>query len=219
MYLSPDTRIAALAERRERLSAEAERTVRVLEAYFASAVAASGMMDAGAAQVSLLRHASMSNRESCGCRICTEWRMRGREFAAAERTVPKGHRWSICACPDCRFVGRMHLNYVAASNVRDLAIEMAFHADYHSDHGEAVMAWFEREIASPKYTLNWCACEIGRRPMDEWLKKCEAALSPVLSGAVFAAGEGRRLHFSAEFASQLGNAIAYAPMTAEAEAA
>ena len=177
------------------------------------------MMDAGAAQVSLLRHASMSNRESCGCRICTEWRMRGREFAAAERTVPKGHRWSICACPDCRFVGRMHLNYVAASNVRDLAIEMAFHADYHSDHGEAVMAWFEREIASPKYTLNWCACEIGRRPMDEWLKKCEAALSPVLSGAVFAAGEGRRLHFSAEFASQLGNAIAYAPMTAEVEAA
>jgi hypothetical protein len=113
----------------------------------------------------------------------------------------------------------MHLNYVAASNVRDLAIEMAFHADYHSDHGEAVMAWFEREIASPKYTLNWCACEIGRRPMDEWLKKCEAALSSVLSGAVFAAGEGRRLHFSAEFASQLGNAIAYAPMTAEAEAA
>ena len=214
--MSPDPRIAVLFRQREALSAEAERTARVLDAYLASALLASGARGTGTACVPPLRHHSMTNRESCGCRICTEWRVRGREFAEAERLVPKGHRWSICACPDCRFVGRMHLNYVAASNVRDLAIEMAFHAEYHSDHGEAVMEWFGREIALPRYTLNWCACEIGRRPMDEWLAKCEAALSPVLSGAVFAVGEGKRLPFSAAFASQLGEAVAFAPMTAEA---
>jgi len=213
--LSPDPRIAELFRRRESLSAAAERIGFMLGAYRASALFASGAAGSGAVSVPLSRHASMSNRESCGCRICTEWRVRRREFADAVKLVPAGHRWSTCACPKCRFVGRMHLNYVAASNVRDLAIEMAFHAEYRSNHGEEVMDWFEREIVRPCYTLSWCACEIGRRSMDEWLGKCEKALSPVLSGAVFAPDKGRRLSFMVAQASQLGEAVAFAPMTAD----
>lgn len=211
-HTSPDPRIAKLSRRWVFLSAEIDRVGRMLGAYAALACASGTTVSSGTASVPLLRHASMSNRESCGCRICTEWRIRGQEFVEAARLVPKGHRWSICACADCRFVGRMHLNYVAASNVRDLAIEMAFHASYHSDHGEAVMEWFEQEIVRPHYTLNWCACEISRRSMDEWMDKCERALSPVLSGVVFAVGNGRKVPFAASLASQLGSAVAFAPL-------
>lgn len=161
----------------------------LLDAYAASGSAAVSTF--GGAAASALSHSSMLDDGDCGCAVCAEWRRRRTECDAAMRVVPEGHQWSICACGACRFAGRMHLNFIAAANVRDLMIEVAFHANWHSRHGEAVMRWFEGELRSPRYTTRWCAYEIGRRPVGEWLALCERALSPVLSGAVFAAGEGR----------------------------
>ena len=207
---SSDPAVRSLAARRDRLRCEMVAMETLLNAY-----ADSSRDGLAAPVVSPLGHSAMlDDGEECGCAVCTEWRQRRDECEAAMRLVPEGHRWSICACADCRFVGRMHLNYVAAANVRDLVIEMAFHAGRHSRHGEAVMRWLTGELASPKYTVRWCAYEIGRRPVEEWLAACETALSPALSGKVFAVGEGEREALAAWLPSQLGAAMASAPMAA-----
>jgi hypothetical protein len=100
---------------------------------------------------------------------------------------------------------------MAASNLRDLMIEMSFHANFHTDHGTRVMQWFESEIAKPQYTVRWCAYELGRRPVDEWIERCERELSPAVSGQVFGADKGVRYSLESFMASQLGSASAYAP--------
>lgn len=205
---SPDPIIRKLAEKREKLRCEIVN----IETFFRAYAETPAMPGSGTTDVALLEHANMMNDDRCNCAVCVEWRLRQNECEAAMKLVPKGHQWSICACPDCRFAGRIHLNYVAASNVRDLVIEMAFHANWHSKHGPLIMQWLENELKSPHYTVRWCAYEIGRRPVDEWLKKCEAQLSPILSGAVFMMGEGRRVALEEWQPSQLGDASASMPM-------
>lgn len=180
---SPDAAVRAVLVRRDGLAAEVVRIDAALEAYAAAFVA----RPAGPV-VPLIRHFAMTDGTACGCGVCSEWRSRQDELAAALRLVPDGHRWSVCACADCRFVGRLQFNYRAASNLRDSLIEVAYHARFGSEHGEKVMEWFERERLRPKYTVEWCAYELGRRPVDEWLDLCESALAPVVSGAVFARG-------------------------------
>lgn len=184
---SPDGRIVALAAKRARLVEEAARLDQVLDAY---ALAPSRLPTFAEPAVSLLRHYAMTDKSLCGCGVCAEWRQRRGELVSALRFVPEGHRWSVCACRDCRFAGRIQLNYVAASNVRDLLIEVSYHANFHSRHGDRVMRWLEGELSLPRYTVDWCAYELGRRPVDEWLTLCERALSPVVSGIVFTPGDG-----------------------------
>lgn len=163
--------------------------------------------------VAALHHYAMSDRTACGCGTCLEWRGRLDELVSALRFVPEGHRWSICGCPYCRFVGRIQLNYIAASNVRDLFIEVSYHANYHSRHGEKIMAWLEEELRRPRYTVDWCAYELGRRPVDEWLTLAEAALSGAVSGVVFSPGDGKpEATFPVFGGSQLGSTHAYAAL-------
>jgi hypothetical protein len=140
--------------------------------------------------ISLLEHYAMLDAPECGCSICLDWEQRRLEFVEAVPLIPKGHKWTICGCPRCRFVGRLQLNYLAATNRRDLLIEMSFHARYHSRHGNAVMAWFEREMRNPAYTDNWCAQEMSRFPVERWIKRCEMAVSGFVSGAVFQIAAG-----------------------------
>lgn len=158
--------------------------------------------------VDALRHYPMSDRAICGCGTCSEWRSRREELTDAMRFVPAGHKWSVCACARCRFVGRIQLNFVAASNVRDLLIEMSFHANFHSRHGGLVMAWLESEMRKPKYTVDWCAYELGRRPVDEFLGLAEKALSPVVSGIVFAPCDGESDAPYGGMSSQIGGVCA-----------
>lgn len=135
-------------------------------------------------------HYAFLDAHECGCPTCHDWEIRRAEFVAAIKLVPKGHKWTICGCQACRFVGRIQLNYLAATNRRDLLIEMAFHSRYHSRHGDLVMAWTEKELANPAYTVNWCAQEMSRFPMERWLKRCEMAVSGLVSGAVFVDAAG-----------------------------
>jgi hypothetical protein len=135
--------------------------------------------------VSLQEHYSMLDQEDCGCAICMDWARRRGEFLRATKNIPDGHKWSICACNDCRFVGRFRLNLLAAANRRELLIEMSFHARFHSRHGAQVMDWIIKEMAKPGYTDNWCAQEMNRLPMERWLQRCENAVSGAVSGAVF----------------------------------
>jgi hypothetical protein len=185
---SPDFRVDALSGRYVWLRRETERLDGMLCAYAAAVPEEPAAMPVVAA----LNHYAMSDRTACGCGTCAEWRGRVNELVSALRFVPEGHRWSVCACPYCRFVGRIQLNCVAASNVRDLLIEISYHAAYHSRHGEKVMAWLEQELRRPRYTTDWCAYELGRRPVDEWLTLAEAALSPIVSGTVFVPGDGEQ---------------------------
>ena len=208
---SPDPRVCAVSGRFERLHAEVVHVGAMLGAYASTMACDDGR---AVLRVAPLRHHAMLDDEACGCAVCADWALRRSELARAMRLVPKGHLWSICACPDCRFVGRMQLNYVAAANLRDLMIEVAFHATYHSRHGERIMAWFEAEVAGPRYTTRWCAYELGRRSVEEWLARCERELAPVLSGAVFVAGEGKREAVAVWLPSQLGAASAFAPQEA-----
>lgn len=129
----------------------------------------------------------MLDAPDCGCATCMEWEMRRAEFVATTSLVPKGHKWTVCACPACRFVGRIQLNYLAATNRRDLLIEMSYHARHHSSHPDIVMAWLDKEMRRPDYTVNWCAQEMSRFPVERWMKRCEMAVSGVVSGAVFRA--------------------------------
>jgi hypothetical protein len=205
---SPDPRIQALFAQRERLKEEIRRNDVILERYAAAHVSGTALT---APRVDALQHYHMSDNAVCGCSVCFDFRNRREELALATRLIPTGHRWSICGCAECRFVGRIQLNYMAASNLRDLMIEMSFHANYHTDHGEQVMRWFETEIAKPIYTVAWCAYELGRRPVEEWITRCERDLSPVVSGQVFGADKGVKYSLETFMASQLGSAHAYMP--------
>jgi len=214
MLPSLDPVVSGLAVRWFALQSEAAQIDAMLGAYMANS--SSNELRVLPRPMAPLDHATMLDTDdACGCAVCVEWVRRREELARAMRLVPPGHRWSVCACPDCRFVGRMQLNYVAMANLRDLMIEVAFHARHHSRHGEKVMEWFINEVAGPRYTVAWCAYQLGRRPVDEWLDRCEEALSPVLSGTVFAVGEGRRDSLEAWIPSQLGAVAAFAPMEAD----
>ena len=152
--------------------------------------------------MSPLEHYDMLDSPDCGCPTCLDWEQRRAEFVEVVPLVPKGHKWTICPCAVCRFVGRIQLNWLAAQNRRDLLIEMSFHARYHSRHGELVMAWLEQEMKNPAYTVNWCAQEMTRFPMERWIRKCETAVSGVVSGAVFIDAAGIT-HFESRLGSSL----------------
>ena len=178
--LSLDPTIRRIAQRRQCVAVEAGRLDQALAAYASTtSPAVSG------ATVSALEHYSMRDTEACSCATCAEWQRRRAEFVAAVRFVPKGHKWSICSCPTCRFIGRIQLNLLAATNRRDLLIEMSFHARYHSRHGEPIMAWLETEMASPRYTVNWCAQEMSHYSVEWWMRRCETAIGVVASGMLF----------------------------------
>ena len=181
---SPDPVVRSAAERRDALDREAGILDRVLAAY----VSCDYEPSVPVPEVSPLEHYMFTEGASCGCAICVEWKTRHLEFVSSSKLVPKGHRWSTCTCDACRFVGRMHLNALAAANRRDLLIETSFHARYHSLHGSLVMDWVRGEIAKPAYTDNWCAQEMGRYPLERWFRKCQAAIGPVVSGEVFRGG-------------------------------
>ena len=200
---SPDPRIRVLSAKFDRLQKEAARIDRLLDSYLLSCRNESEVL---VPQIDLLGHCTLLNDELCGCTVCANWIARRDELARAMKLVPSGHRWSICACQDCRFVGRMQLNYMAAANLRDLLIEVSFHAAHHSRYGNRIMQWFAEEITTPRYSIDWCAYELGRRPVDEWLDRCEKALSPILSGVVFATGAGHQTNLLSEgLGSQLGD--------------
>lgn len=135
--------------------------------------------------ISPQEHYNMLDEGICGCGVCVDWDMRREEFTRAIKLIPKGHKWTVCACDLCRFVGRFQLNLLAAANRRELLIEMSFHARYHSYHGGLVMNWLEVELRNPSYTPNWCAQEMSRYPMERWLQRCEMAVSGVVGGPVF----------------------------------
>ncbi len=135
--------------------------------------------------ISPQEHYNMLDEEICGCATCIDWDLRRKEFTRATKLIPAGHKWTVCACDLCRFVGRFQLNLLAAANRRELLIEMSFHARYHSYHGGLVMNWLETEMRKPTYTMNWCAQEMSRYPMERWLQRCETAVSGVAGGPVF----------------------------------
>lgn len=135
--------------------------------------------------VSPQEHYNMLDEGICGCAVCVDWDARRTEFTRATRLIPQGHKWTVCACDLCRFVGRFQLNLLAAANRRELLIEMSFHARYHSHHGKLVMTWLAAEMRNPSYTMNWCAQEMSRYPMERWLQRCETAVSGVVGGPVF----------------------------------
>jgi hypothetical protein len=179
--ISPDPVVRAVAARRNALLAEAARLDSVLAAYASRPYSGSSTFPV----VSAVAHYSMMEGAECSCVVCAEWDTRRSEFVAASRLVPKEHKWSTCACGVCRFVGRIHFNYLAAANTRDLLIGVAFHATYHSPFSEQVMRWFEVELQDRRYTVNWRAREMSRYPVEWWLERCEGALGPVVSGEVF----------------------------------
>lgn len=198
---SPDPFVRAIAERRRTLATESARLWTVLRAY----ATMPATVRRNAPVVSALNHYPFSEGTQCGCYACAEWDLRRSELIEAIRLVPKGHKWSICACTACRFVGRIHLNYLAATNTRDLLIETSFHARHHSPFGEQVMSWLEDELKDPRYTVNWRAQEMSRHPLDRWLRRCEEALGPVVSGAVFRDGMhamDARVHFASSLVAE-----------------
>lgn len=152
--------------------------------------------------VSAEAHYGFDELVDCGCAICVEWTVRRAEFVSATSLIPKGHKWTVCGCDACRFVGRFQMNYLAAANRRDLLIEMSFHAWYHSLHGARVMEWYRQEIQNPVYSDNWMAQEFTRYPMERWLMKCNTALSGSVGGPVFQAS-ARRLDYIERSSSSL----------------
>ena len=195
---SSDPVVREVARRYAVLAAEAAALDRVLAAY----ASVSPREIPQAPTVSALEHYPFSEGAECGCGTCAEWTLRRGEFIDASRIIPKGHKWSTCTCVPCRFVGRIHLNYLAATNTRDLLIETSFHARYHSPFGAQVMEWLDVELRKPSYTLNWRAQEMSRFPLEWWLRRCEAALGPVVSGEVFGSNMGVD-RLPAHFASSL----------------
>ncbi len=121
----------------------------------------------------------------CGCHYCAEWSARQADFVTAMEFVQEGHRWYTCLCATCRFVASVHTTMLAAANRRDVMISMAYNAKRFSKYPNYVMKWLDVEFRQPKYTPIWCAQNIGMIPVRYWLKRCEAVLGPIVSGAVF----------------------------------
>ena len=178
--MSDDPAIRHLEQRRAAVQAELHRLHAGLTDY-ANRVRTPEVRP----MIAPIEHYSMLDAPDCGCPTCMDWEGRRAEFVAAVELVPKGHKWTVCACTACRFVGRIQLNYLAATNRRDLLIEVSYHAQHHSTHPNVVMAWLAQEMRRPEYTVNWCAQEMSRFPLERWLKRCEAAVSGQVSGAVF----------------------------------
>ena len=177
---SPDPVIQHLIDKRDSIKAGLAATARRLQAYVRQT-----REPVSKPMVSPQEHYSMLDEEDCGCTACVDWDIRRKEFLRAIKLIPKGHKWTVCACDLCRFVGRFQLNLLAAANRRELLIEMSFHARYHSHHGKLVMDWLEAEMRNPSYTINWCAQEMSRYPMERWIQRCETAVSGIAGGPVF----------------------------------
>jgi hypothetical protein len=197
---STDPVVRDVVARYRTLVDEAARLNSILAAYASRPVSEAMALPV----VPAVQHYPLTEGAECGCTICTEWDMRRDEFVAAAKLVPKNHKWSTCGCGICRFIGRIHLNFLAATNTRDLLIETSYHAHHHSPFGEEVMAWLVQELANPKYTVNWRAQEMSRYPMEWWFRRCEAMLGPVVSGAVFRDGmhmTATQVHFASSLAA------------------
>jgi hypothetical protein len=180
MFNSPDTVIQKIAEDQLNLIAEMQRVLGYLRMY-----AEQERPVITQAPISPQEHYNMLDEELCGCNTCVDWDLRRKEFIRATGLIPKGHKWTVCNCAICRFVGQFQLNLLAAANRRELLIEMSFHARYHSRHGDMIMTWLAEEMRKPSYTDNWCAQEMSRYPMERWLKRCEMAISGDVGGPVF----------------------------------
>lgn len=178
--VSSDLVVQRIAGRRDELKAEAAGLAERLRSYARQIVVA---VDRPA--ISPQEHYNMLDEENCGCGICVDWEARRKEFNRVIKLIPRGHKWTVCACDMCRFVGRFQLNLLAAANRRELLIEMSFHARFHSHHGGLVMGWLDKEMRNPTYTINWCAQEMSRYPMERWLQRCETAVSGIAGGPVF----------------------------------
>lgn len=171
---------------------EASRRADALRAYLTIYAEGRSLESSYVAEsVSAEEHYGFDESADCGCAICADWTVRRAEFVSAASLIPKGHKWTVCGCDTCRFVGRFQMNYLAATNRRDLLIEMSFHARFHSLHGKHVMAWYHQEIQNPSYTDNWCAQEMSRYPVERWLTRCEMAVSGSVGGPVFQASAQR----------------------------
>jgi len=178
--VSTDPVMQTLVCKQDALAADLATTRQRLQAYVRQTT-----VTLSRPAISPQEHYNMLDEEQCGCAICMDWDMRRQEFLRAIKLIPKGHKWTVCACDLCRFVGRFQLNLLAVANRRELLIEMAFHARYHSRHGKLIMEWLETEMRNPSYTLNWCAQEMSRYPMERWIQRCESAVSGIAGGPVF----------------------------------
>lgn len=186
--------VSSIKRRKDILAKEAARLDLVIAAYATQAKPTNEMPVLPAVQ-----HYYLTEGAECGCPICTEWDVRRTEFINAGSLIPKGHKWSTCSCSICRFVGRIHLNFLASTNTRDLLIETSYHAQHHSPFGDRVMQWLAIELTDPRYTVNWRAQEMSRYPLEWWFKRCESVLGPQVSGAVFRDGMHKvdmYVHFS-----------------------
>ena len=132
-----------------------------------------------------IEHYGMLDTQTCGCDVCSEWLTRRAELVAALPLMPQGHKWSLCSCGTCRFIATVHVGFLAAVNRRDLLIETAYHARHSTRHGEAVMGWLAGKLALTRNDTKWSAQELSRKPMEHWLRECEAVVGPQVSGAVF----------------------------------
>jgi hypothetical protein len=178
-FASPDPTVRAFAEKRRRLTCEAVALDTVLAGYNGVVVPPQPNHPV----ISALEHYSIWD-ENCGCRTCREWAIRQSEFKAVEKLIPKDHTYSTCSCSVCRVIGRIQINQLAADNCRNLLIEVSYHA-HHSSHGRLIMTWLEQEMTLPRYTINWCAQELSRYPVEYWVRRIENALGSVVSGKVF----------------------------------
>lgn len=198
-FNSLDSAVRLLAEQYREASERVERFRAHLMVY---ADGQSSENTCRSLPVSAEEHYGFDESADCGCSICADWETRRAEFVAVASLVPKGHKWTVCGCDSCRFVGRFQMNLLAATNRRDLLIEMSFHARFHSLHGERIMEWFHREIRDPSYTDNWCAQEMSRYPVERWLMKCNMAVSGSVGGPVFQ-DSARRIDFVERSSSSL----------------
>ena len=92
---SPDGAIQHLVKRYQELRENFERLELHVREYGARLPAP--VMTTRQA-ISLQEHYNMLDHEDCGCVICMEWAQRREEFLRAIKSIPAGHKWSVCPC-------------------------------------------------------------------------------------------------------------------------
>lgn len=174
---SLDAVVRAAVEKRQALLDEKTRLDGMLLAYSMSIVSGAGELPTPPGS-----HYNMVD-EICGCALCVDYSRRRNEVNRVS-DLTTGHPRD-CACRECRTAGKLQTGFRAATNRLDLLVEMSFHAVFHSHHQDQVLSWTQQELDRPDITMNWWAIEGGQAPMASWIRRCEKALSPIVSGVVF----------------------------------
>ena len=104
--------------------------------------------------------------ESCDCELCTNFR----DTRAIYRALEGGYLNKDAQAK------KIKMNYIAATNKRDLYCELAFRM-HNEDDGVAFLRWLFTQITKTDKSAGWWAIKAGSLPAIDYLHEYRAKVA------------------------------------------